>query len=281
MPPYLLACILSLAAPVASAPASAATGKVAIIDGIHFRTEGLHTTVPEADHFYKVLLQELAEKGWTPIAPPVSQDVCRGSIAGRDCLAYIARESGAAYVLRLTGEGNLKEGYALRLEAYSAATKHSQRSNDVCDVCLTDDIAHSAAELSLGLLADAVKDDAETRRADELRNENAALARSLTSASPTIKVRHLAWIPWSLVGAGVVGIALGSWWIHEDGRSKGFRASSPVISEDYYSSKSLGIASLIGGVALLAGGTIWLAITPSSTASVSASPNHVAFSLRY
>lgn len=281
---YVLACVLCLVARTAlGEPAATEPRKVVIIDGINFKTEGLRTTVREADHFYDVVVQRLKDKGWSPMTPPIAQALCGGAGAGGDCLAYVVRESGAAYVLRLTGEGNLREGYSLHLEVYSSKTKHSQKSSHVCDVCLTDDIARSAAEVSLGLLADAVKDDADTKREIEQQaaSANATETRALKTAPPVSEPRHLSWIPWSMVGVGVIGVALGAWWLHEDGQSKGFQATSPVISNDYYSSQSVGITSLVGGLALLAGGAVWLALTPSSTVSVSASPSHVALGLRY
>lgn len=282
---YVLTVVLSLLASTAFAEAPpGARRKVAIVDGIRFKTEGLRTTVPEATHFFKVLTEKLTEGGWSPI-PPVSQVLC---LASRDCLEYIARETGADYVLRITGDGNLMEGYSLHVEVYSPRTRHSQRTNNVCDVCLTNDIAHSTATLSLGLIAEAVKDDADTERERDQQSQVAHSAegqpdRAMIAAASVPEPRHISWIPWSMVGVGVVGLGLGGWWLYQDGRSKELRptSASPVISNDYYSSRSLGIASLFGGGIALAAGGLWLALTPSSTARVTASPGHVAFSLRY
>jgi hypothetical protein len=84
-----------------------------------------------------------------------------------------------------------------------------------------------------------------------------------------------------MVGAGTIGIGLGSWWLYKNGSSKDFHpaSASPVFKNDYYSSRARGLVGVIGGVAVAAGGILWLALSPSS--SVVASPSHVSFNLRY
>jgi hypothetical protein len=268
--------LLLFSLPSATVFAQSPARKVAIIDGVRFKADS-STTVREADHFYKVVTQKLTAKGWAP-SPPVSESMCQRASAGSDCLGYVTREAAADYVLRVTGDGNLMEGYSLRVEVYSPRTRHTQKTTNVCDVCVTDGIAQSTATISLDLLTDAVKDDAETAR------ERRSASRDLVSGRSSVsEPTNLSWIPWSMVGVGAIGIGLGTWWLSKNGNSKDFHpaSASPVVSNDYYSSKSLGLASVLGGAAMAAGGILWIALSPSSSASVIASPNHVAFNLRY
>jgi hypothetical protein len=268
--------LLFFSLPSATGVAQSSARKVAIIDGVTFKAEP-GDTVREADHFYKVVTQKLTAKGWAPI-PPVSESVCRHAVAaGGDCLGYVAHEAEADYVLRVTGDGNLMEGYSLRVEVYSPRTLHTQKTTNLCDVCVTDGIAQSTATISLDLLADAVKDDADTER------ERRLAGRDLVSGPSVSEPTNLSWIPWSMVGVGSIGIGIGTWWLSKNGSSKDLHpaSASPVLSNDYYSSKSLGLASVLGGAAMAAGGILWIALSPSSSASVIASPNHVAFNLRY
>jgi hypothetical protein len=264
--------LLLFSLPSATVFAQSSARKVAIIDGVTFKTEP-GDTVREADHFYKVVTQKLIAKGWSP-NPPVSEAMCRRG-AGGDCLDYVARDAAVDYVLRVTGNGNLMEGYNLRVEVYSPRTRHTQKTTNLCDVCVTDGIAQSTATISLDLLADAVKDDADTAR------ERRLASRDLLSGPSVREPTNLSWIPWSMVGAGTIGIGLGSWWLYKNGSSKDFHpaSASPVFKNDYYSSRARGLVGVIGGVAVAAGGILWLALSPSS--SVVASPSHVSFNLRY
>ena len=270
---YLLLFLFSV--PSATVFAQSSARKVAIIDAVTFKAEP-GTTVREADHFYKVVAQKLTAKGWSP-SPPVSESICRRPDAEGDCLGYVARETAADHVLRVSGHGDLMEGYTLRVEVYSPRTRHTQKATNTCDVCVTDGIAQSTASISLDLLEAAVKDDAEAAQ------ERLSAGRDLVSGPSVSEPTNLSWIPWSMVGVGAIGIGLGSWWLYRNGSSKNFHpaSSSPVFDNDYYSSKSRGLVGVIGGAAVAAGGILWIALSPSSSASVIASPSHVSLNLRY
>ena len=279
----LLPLLLSARAGAETAPYT--TKQIVIVDGINFTTTGLPKSVRERERFFVVLTQKLREKGWTSPAP-ISESLCS---AARDCLGYIVQESHAPYVLRLTGEGNLKVGYTLHLQLYSAATRNSQRTNTFCEICVTDGIATSTAELALGLLADAARDDDETVRkvaspatAIDTRNGE------LVTPPPVAQARRLSWLPWSLIGAGAVGLGLGAWALYEDGKPSGNAHADvhadpglPSVVQDHHSSRTLGIVGLAAGGALAATGILWLTLSSSSTTTVAVSPNHVVLSLRY
>lgn len=100
---------------------------------------------------------------------------------------------------------------------------------------------------------------------------------------PPSERSRVAWIPWSMVAVGGLGMAYGGWALYVNGDSLSGSRLGPqsVAGHDTYSSKKLGVELLLGGVALLVPGVVWLVATSSSSFAVSASPNHVAFSLGY
>ena len=252
--------------------------QIVIVDGINFTTTGLPKSLRERERFFSVLGQKLREKGWI-VAPPIAESLCSPV---RDCLAYLAQESHAPYVLHLTGEGNLKVGYKLHLQVYSAATKRSQRTNTFCEICVTDGIATSAADLAIGLLADAARDDREAPEAVAEARSSELTSPAAVALPEVPQPRRLAWIPWSMLGAGAVSIGFGAWALYEDGKPSGDShgdVGRPVLVQDRRASKTIGIVSLAVGGALTAGGVLWLALTPS--AAVSASTDHVALKLRF
>jgi hypothetical protein len=249
--------------------------QIVIVDGINFTTTGLPKSVRERERFFNVLEQKLRQKGWA-LAAPIAESLCSPA---RDCLGYLAQEAHAPYVLHLSGEGNLKVGYSLHLEVYSAATKRSQRTNTFCEICVTDGIATSAADLATGLLADAARDDRQT--ADAARG--AELTTPATVAPPAVaQPRRSTWIPWSMLGAGAVAVGFGAWAIHEDGNPSGDSygdVARPLLVREHRASQTMGIVAAAVGGAIAATGVLWLALTPST--AVSASTNHVALKLRF
>jgi hypothetical protein len=268
---------------------SSATNQIVIVDGINFTTTGLPKSVQERERFFVVLAQKLRDKGWT-VPAPISEALCA---TARDCLGFIVQESHAPYVLRLTGEGNLKVGYTIHLQLYSAATKHSQRTNTFCEICVTDGIATSTADLALGLLADAARDDAVTAK-DSQKPDSPGLPPStvgkgeLVSPPASSEPRRLSWLPWSMIGVGAVGLGVGAWILHEDGKSSGSarvdanaEPGMPLVLRDHHTSKTMGVITLVAAGAVAAGGILWLALTPSGTATVALSPNQVALTVRY
>jgi len=272
----LFAFIVLLLPARAGAEIPPSTEQLVIVDGINFTTNGLPKSVHERERFFAVLNQKLREKGWNATTP-IAESLCSPA---RDCLGYIAQQSHAPYVLHVTGEGNLKIGYSLRLQLYSAATKRSQRTNTFCEICVTDGIASSTADLALGLLADAARDDEEVSR----NTRESQLTASSVAPAPLTQPRRLSWIPWSMIGAGALGLGIGVWALYEDGETSGdshATGSTPLLVQDHHASKAFGLISLAAGGALAATGILWLARTPSATATVAVSPKHIAFSLRY
>jgi hypothetical protein len=266
---------------VAYAQPAAAAYALAVVDGINFTTEGMPKAANEREQFFKFFKEKLAAKGWTVISV-VGESFC-GATAPNDCLASLAKES--PYVLRLTGEGNVKLGYTIHLELYSGATKRTSKNNTICETCFTDDIATFSADIARGLLQDAMTDDGDAKQREskvqELPTPGTRLDNISTPAGPSTP--SLSWLPWSMVAVGAGGLVFGGLAVAEDGKTHGGvpPATSLAPTRGHYSSRSLGILSLIGGGALAIAGTTWLIWPTSKTTALSVSPTHLSFSLRY
>jgi hypothetical protein len=258
------------------ASAESPSQKLAIVDGINFTTDGIPKTVNERDRFFTVLTKKLADNGWS-VLQPIRQDSCNSS---RLCLAALAEQLPVAYVLRITGEGNLKVGYTLHYQLISSATKHVQKTNTFCEICITDDVSATSAELTLGLLGDARWDDAESAQ----QKPPTTMTKDVVS-SPVIpdQPRRATWVPWSMVGVGAIGLAYGACALYENGKTtKNVPvAFSQVSAKERYSSKTLGILGLVGGGALAAAGTLWLVLTPSGSTAAAIAPGQISLNLRY
>lgn len=228
----------------------------------------------------------LTRDGWTVAQAPAVAD-CG---ATPECLANIARESGAGYLVRISGERSQSSeyGYEASLDLYSVAGGDVRSRNLSCDICDSKRVSEIAGKAAVDLLAKAVKEDAEVAaRSTRLAPPPVAAVppssggELVTPPNATAPPSHVSWVPWTLIGVGAAGIVYGGWALYKNGDSSGSPYLGAVPGHDTYSSKALGIGTLVGGGALAVVGVTWLIVNRFGSAAVSASPNHVALDLRF
>ena len=236
--------LFSLAGVARSEPAVAATYQVAVVDGINFTTDGMPKAANEREQFFKFFKEKMVAKGWTVISV-VSEASC-GAAEPHDCWPTLAKES--PYVLRLTGQGNVKLGYTIHLELYSGATKRTSKNNTICETCFTDDIATFSAEIAQGLLRDAMTDDANAKRAAQ-EPPTQGTRRDIISTPAVSKRSQPSWLPWSMVGSVRSGSYSASLrLLRTEGLTVVFHPRHrPCRLASTTHRESLGILSLIGG----------------------------------
>jgi hypothetical protein len=260
---------------------------VALLDAFKFPGKG---TQAHHSRLQAGLEEALTREGWS-VAPGAPSPDCG---ANNECLASVAREKGVGYVLRISGQRSRESeyGYDVSLDLYSVVTRHVSGGNWSCDICDSKRVSEIAGKAAVDLLTRTTKEEAEVREAAKPAASPRVVAPTPTKpqrtdlvAPPrqTVESSHSTWIPWTMIGVGALGMAYGGWALHENGSSTGspHLGSQALAGQDAYSSTNLGVGMLIGGGALAAVGVIWLAVTPSHSAVVSASPNHVAFDWRF
>jgi hypothetical protein len=261
---------------------------VALVDAFKFpgkATQAHHTRLRAG------IEEALAREGWSVASATTIAD-CGTT---NECLAGVAGEHGVGYVLRISGQRSRESeyGYDVSLDLYSVVTRHVRGGNWSCDICDSKRISEIAGKAAVDLLARTAKEEGEIKEAAK-RAALAPVSAPIATATPrradlvtpprsTAEPSHISWIPWTMIGVGALGMVYGGWALYENGKSSGsyYPPSSSTYAHDVYSSNARGLGSLIGGGALAAVGLIWLALTPSHSAAVSASPNHVALDLRF
>jgi hypothetical protein len=260
-------CLLGLAialVPAREVRAQSATGSVALIDAFKFSPKAT-----QAHARMRVAIEEaLARDGLTVVQGPAGVDC--GSTT--ECLAGVARESGVGYVLRVTGQRRRESeyGYDISVDLYSPVTRQVRGGNWSCGLCDSKGVGELAGKNAIDLLAKTAKEEAEIKQAASgIAPPRAAAPAPIEPAPPAL--------------VAVVGMAYGGWALAKDGSSSGspHLGAQALAGHDAYSSKTLGIGTLVAGGVLAAVGVIWIALPPSRSAALSASPNHVAFSLRF
>jgi hypothetical protein len=258
--------------------------KVAVVDSVKFITAGIPKTIHERERFLVTFTRSMGEKGWTAIEAS-TDGPCSTS---PDCLPKVGQRTGSKYVLRITGEGNLKLGYTLHLDLYSSATTHTQRTTAFCDICGTDRMAEIASDFTLELVTAATKEEQSlkagpipipTHLSPPVTNSptrTAVVTRPPLSPVPSQPSKLDAWLPWTMIGVGALGMAYGGWALHKNGD-----CSDPILSEPgatchRIASNGIGALAMTGGGLLFLAGTLW-----EISASLSASPNHVALNMRF
>jgi hypothetical protein len=79
-----------------------------------------------------------------------------------------------------------------------------------------------------------------------------------------------------------VAIGYGGWGLYKDGKtSESCYIGQSTEKCGSYSSHALGVVSVVGGSLLAVAGVIWEITTPTHTTTVSASPTHLAFGVRF
>ena len=258
---------------------------VAVIDVIKFPPKAKQAH----EHMRAALEEALAPKSWFLAQTQPIVD-CGGSV---DCLAKVADATGTKYVLRLSGSRTSDDGYDVTLELYTSLTARIQRTGAYCDYCDLQRIDEVASKSAIDLLANALKEEAELRSAKREAQAPAPSAApvppsaatrppAIVAPPPAVEPATRSWMPWTLIGAGVLTLGYGVWAISKNGDSTG--GPSPGASsftQDHYSSKARGWGCLVGGGVAAIAGVIWMRAAPSYTATVSTAPNHVALSVRF
>jgi hypothetical protein len=254
-----------------------------VVDAVKFITVGIPNTIHERERFLITFTHRMGEKGWTAVEA-FADGLCSPS---SDCLPKVGQQTGSKYVLRITGEGNLKLGYTLHLDLYSSATTHTQRTTAFCDICGTDRMAEIASDFALELLTTATKDEqslklgptkTSSHLSPPLTNSpppTVGVSRPLLPPVPSQPSKLATWLPWTMIGVGLLSAGYGAWALYKDGACSD-PVLEPVASCHRTSSKTLGAVALTGGGLLVLTGTLWML-----SASLSASPNRIALNVRF
>jgi hypothetical protein len=266
--------------PARQAMAQRRTTSVAIVDACSFSDKAV-----EAHARLRAMVEDALERqGWPVAQGPEIADCGTKS----ECLAKIARDNGVGYVLRLSGQRRQEFGYYMSLDLYSLATGHLRGAVFSCDMCGSEGVSEGAGRAAADLLAKTAKEEAETREKAKGATpaaEVAALASGsqLPAPAPPQEPSRASWIPWPMMGIGVLAAAYGGWALYQNGRSSGapFPGSAASYGHDTYSAKGLGIGALVAGGALLVTGVIWVALTPSGSTTLAAAPDRVALNWRF
>ncbi len=241
------------------------------------------------------------DSGWAPLKVETGPNGC----LAKDCPREIAQRELVETVLSIDGNysGSV---YSFTVKVWSKNGRNGSgwvgEFGGECAVCsgaeLAEAVATNVRKALAGeterLVADAAAmAEAATPTAEEksIPAEAAPAAESAPGPTPAANLVEpppppesggVAWVPWTVMGVGVLAIGYGAWGLYEDGKSTGTCSAGPTAKMcDVYSSHTLGVIGLVGGGVLVVAGVIWEITTPSSTTSVSASPNHVALSVRF
>lgn len=241
------------------------------------------------------------DSGWAPVKVETGPNGC----AVKDCPREIAQRELVETVLSIDGNYS-SSGYSFTVKVWSKNGRNGSSGwvgefGGECGVCSGSELAEAVAanvrKALAGeaerLVADAAAKVEATPTAEEKSIPPAAApaAESTPGPAPTANLvesratpepRSVAWVPWTVIGVGALAIGYGGWGLYKDGKSNGTCSAGPTAKMcDTYSSHTLGVVGLVGGGVLVMAGVIWEITTPSSTTSVSASPNHVALNVRF
>ena len=251
--------------------------KIAVVTAVKFITAGLPKSIHERERFLATFTRRLNEKGWTTV------EATTNCTSAADCLPEVGQQAHTSYVLRIAGEGNLEYGYNLQLELYSSSTARVQKALAYCDLCNADKVAGIAAPFALDLLATTTKEEQALQQPANQHTAHATLPthnsqppRDIVS-KPVAPALHQtrAWIPWSMLGVGALGMVYGAYALHKNGECSE-TSRQPVFACDRISSRTLGVAALASGGILFIGGGIW-----KLASALSVSPDHVALNVRF
>jgi hypothetical protein len=250
---------------------------VAVIDAVKFppKAKQAHERLREA------LQEALAPKSWFLTERRIAD--CGGTAEG---MAKVARDTGTSYVVRLSGTRTRDDGYDLTVELYTTQSERIASGSAACDRCDLQRINEAASQAVLDLLAAALKEEPPRREAPPPAlpppTPPPAPAPALVASPPVPAPAPLRWLPWTLIGSGALAAGYGTWALVKNGDATGSCTQQPDgLHCARYSSGILGAGLLVGGGALVVAGTFWLLVTPSHSAGVTASPNHVALHVRF
>jgi len=241
------------------------------------------------------------DSGWAPVKVETGPNGC----AVKDCPREIAQRELVETVLSIDGNYS-SSGYSFTVKVWSKNGRNGSgwvgEFGGECGVCSGSELAEAvAANVRKALAGEAERLVADAAARAEVATPTAkeksvppaaapaaesapgpTPAANLVEPPATAEPRGVAWVPWTVVGLGALAIGYGGWALYKDGKSNGTCSAGPTAKMcDTYSSHTLGVVGLVGGGVLVMAGVIWEITTPSSTTSVSASPNHVALNVRF
>jgi hypothetical protein len=234
--------------------------------------------------------EALTSKNW--FLAPTNQPIADCGDTS-ECMGKIATDTTTQYVLRVSGKKTRDLGYDITLDLFTTATGYTRSSHAACDFCDPATMSKIASDTAVEMLTSVLKEEASKEEASQREKAMRATAPvppiaaqapapalqpAIEAPPPEPQTASRLWIPWTMVGVGALGLAYGGWAMIENGKTSGasHRGSSTQYGFDTYSSKPLGIGALAVGGALFVAGGIWI-----GSALLTASPNHVALSLRF
>lgn len=264
---------------------SAATAQeqqqVAVLDLVRFTGTKAARNILEKERFESAFARALESAGWSVMQ--ATDETCGDGI---ECLAGVAKRTGVNRVIRITGQGNVQDGYQLNVEAFRPKTTRTEKSI-YCETCNPARIAELAAESAQQQLA-AVAREPEPSKVGTTSPVLAPATpeepdRSAVTPPPSEEHASYRWVSWTLLALAVPVTAYGAWAIYKDG-DRSNPAAAPISGEpqrERASSKALGIACVASGLgaALVAG--VFYIIEPSKSTSVALSPSSVNFAVRF
>lgn len=252
-------------------------------------TVTLPKKVPRAHERMRAKLESvLTGKGWTlAVAIPPA-----GCEPATECLPKVAKQTGSKHVLLLSGEGNSENGYNVTLRLFSTAENQMRTNAAYCDLCNVDSLAEIIKRMGMEMLNSAEEAASKAQQSQPALPLPAPLsapppeppktAANLVSPPVTSRSGSVSWLPWTLAGTGAAVALYGAWVLHKEGEGSG--SCSPTHDPttcDHYSARGLGLGTTIGGGLVFVAGTMWGLATLTRSTSVSASPNHVSFNVRF
>jgi hypothetical protein len=235
------------------------------------------------------IMDALSTKGWI-VVQVVDASECEKP---EECLPRLAKQTGTNFVLRLSGNRTQDDGYEISLELFQSATTRIKQSEAFCDYCDIQRMTEVTGRSAVGMLNNALKEEAEAKtRQKQLANFSSepppvdpspipALPNNIATPTTT-PPSSVSWMPWAMIGTGILAFGYGSWMLYEDEKLSGnCTPSRDNVICHRNSSRFLGVTGLVGGGLLSLTGAIWLITTPSRSTAVLATPNHVALRVRF
>lgn len=255
--------------------------QVAVLNLTNFNGAKSSRNLLEKEHFDSAFARSLENAGWSVVQ--TTADACG---TGVDCLAAVAKRTGASRVLRITGQGNVQDGYQLNVEAFRPKTTRTEKSI-YCETCNPARIAELAAESAQQQLA-AVAREVESPTvgpSSPVVVPPPAEGPDPTTGTPPEIEQHASyrWLTWTLLAVAVPFTAYGAWALYKNGETSN-PSAAPIAGEPYrerLSSRTLGIVCLASGLgaALFAG--VFYILEPTRSTSVALSPSSVDLTVRF
>jgi hypothetical protein len=255
--------------------------QVAVLNLARFTGTKAARNILEKERFESAFARALESAGWSVLQ--ATDETCS---EGVECLGAVAKRTGVSRVIRITGQGNVQDGYQLNVEAFRPKTARTEKSI-YCETCNPARIAELAAESAQQQLAAVARETEPTKIGPSSPVLAPAIPeepdRSTVTPPPSEEHASYRWVSWTLLAVAVPVTAYGAWAIYKDGERSN-PAAAPISGEpqrERSSSKTLGIACVAAGLgaALLAG--VFYIFEPSKSTSVALSPSSVNVAVRF